>query len=138
MKKLLLVAFVAAFAFCTTSCKKDTLKDTLWKCETTEVFDMEGIGITLNINSTITFSTEAEGEIYLHLIANVAGFGELLNEESTDKMTYTYADGAGTITIAAESADDTDDVINFTVDGDKLTIVEDIEGTPITMIYTKQ
>ena len=139
MKKRLLVAFVAICAVCATSCKKEaTLKDTLGKCEMSSTQTIEGVEVAYSVLSTLTFSTETDAEMYIRMAASVAGMGEILNDESTIVLTYTYDGTKGTLTNVPTEAGEEIETINFTVEGDQLTIEEAMDGENLILTYTKQ
>ena len=72
MKKLLLVAFVAVFAFATTSCKKEKgLDGTTWKYHMSETETIQGMVMSVTMDATLNFVDETNAAEVFEKIAEI-------------------------------------------------------------------
>lgn len=137
MKKLLLVAFVAVFAFATTSCKKEKgLDGTTWKYHMSETETIQGMVMSVTMDATLNFVDETNGTMTVD--GEMAIDGQVLDKNSsTEKFTYTFDSetGKGTMTNVVENANEQAETIEFTrTDDTHISIVA--EGQ--SMVFTKE
>lgn len=137
MKKLLLVAFVAVFAFATTSCKKEKgLDGTTWKYHMSETETIQGMVMSVTMDATLNFVDETNGTLAID--GEMAVDGQVLDKNSsTEKFTYTFDSetGKGTMTNVVENANEQAETIEFTrTDDTHISIVA--EGQ--SMVFTKE
>lgn len=137
MKKLLLVAFVAVFAFATTSCKKEKgLDGTTWKYHMSETETIQGMVMSVTMDATLNFVDETNGTMTID--GEMAVDGQVLDKNSsTEKFTYTFDSetGKGTMTNVVENANEQAETIEFTrTDDTHISIVA--EGQ--SMVFTKE
>lgn len=137
MKKLLLVAFVAVFAFATTSCKKEKgLDGTTWKWHMSETETIQGMVMSVTMDATLNFVDETNGTMTVD--GEMAVDGQVLDKNSsTEKFTYTFDSetGKGTMTNVVENANEQAETIEFTrTDDTHISIVA--EGQ--SMVFTKE
>ena len=137
MKKLLLVAFVAVFAFATTSCKKEKgLDGTTWKYHMSETETIQGMVMSVTMDATLNFADETNGTLTVD--GEMAIDGQVLDKNSsTEKFTYTFDSetGKGTMTNVVENANEQAETIEFTrTDDTHVSIVA--EGQ--SMVFTKE
>ncbi|MCQ2279129.1 MAG: hypothetical protein MJZ62_07500 [Bacteroidales bacterium] len=137
MKKLLLVAFVAVFAFATTSCKKEKgLDGTTWKYHMSETETIQGMVMSVTMDATLNFVDETNGTLAID--GEMAIDGQVLDKNSsTEKFTYTFDSetGKGTMTNVVENANEQAETIEFTrTDDTHISIVA--EGQ--SMVFTKE
>lgn len=137
MKKLLLVAFVAVFAFATTSCKKEKgLDGTTWKYHMSETETIQGMVMSVTMDATLNFADETNGTLTVD--GEMAIDGQVLGKNSsTEKFTYTFDSetGKGTMTNVVENANEQAETIEFTrTDDTHISIVA--EGQ--SMVFTKE
>lgn len=137
MKKLLLVAFVAVFAFATTSCKKEKgLDGTTWKYHMSETETIQGMVMSVTMDATLNFVDETNGTMTVD--GEMAVDGQVLDKNSsTEKFTYTFDSetGKGTMTNVVENANEQAETIEFTrTDDTHISIVA--EGQ--SMVFTKE
>lgn len=137
MKKLLLVAFVAVFAFATTSCKKEKgLDGTTWKYHMSETETIQGMVMSVTMDATLNFVDETNGTLAID--GEMAVDGQVLSKNSsTEKFTYTFDSetGKGTMTNVVENANEQAETIEFTrTDDTHISIVA--EGQ--SMVFTKE
>ncbi len=137
MKKLLLVAFVAVFAFATTSCKKEKgLDGTTWKYHMSETETIQGMVMSVTMDATLNFADETNGTLTVD--GEMAIDGQVLDKNSsTEKFTYTFDSetGKGTMTNVVENANEQAETIEFTrTDDTHISIVA--EGQ--SMVFTKE
>lgn len=137
MKKLLLVAFVAVFAFATTSCKKEKgLDGTTWKCHMEESETVQGMVLSVTMDATLNFADETNGT--LSMTGAMAIDGQTLQTQNdTEKFTYTFDSetGKGTLTNVPENANEEVETIEFTKTDDTHISIN-IEGQ--AMVFTKE
>lgn len=137
MKKLLLVAFVAVFAFATTSCKKEKgLDGTTWKYHMSETETIQGMVMSVTMDATLNFVDETNGTLTVD--GEMAVDGQVLDKQNaTEKFTYTFDSetGKGTMTNVVENANEQAETIEFTrTDDTHISIVA--EGQ--SMVFTKE
>lgn len=137
MKKLLLVAFVAVFAFATTSCKKEKgLDGTTWKYHMSETETIQGMVMSVTMDATLNFVDETNGTLAID--GEMAIDGQVLDKNSsTEKFTYTFDSetGKGTMTNVVENANEQAETIEFTrTDDTHISIVADGQS----MVFTKE
>lgn len=137
MKKLLLVAFVAVFAFATTSCKKEKgLDGTTWKYHMSETETIQGMVMSVTMDATLNFVDETNGTLAID--GEMAIDGQVPDKNSsTEKFTYTFDSetGKGTMTNVVENANEQAETIEFTrTDDTHISIVA--EGQ--SMVFTKE
>lgn len=137
MKKLLLVAFVAVFAFATTSCKKEKgLDGTTWKYHMSETETIQGMVMSVTMDATLNFADETNGTLTVD--GEMAIDGQVLDKNSsTEKFTYTFDSetGKGTMTNVVENANEQAETIEFTrTDDTHISMVA--EGQ--SMVFTKE
>lgn len=137
MKKLLLVAFVAVFAFATTSCKKEKgLDGTTWKYHMSETETIQGMVMSVTMDATLNFVDETNGTMTID--GEMAIDGQVLDKNSsTEKFTYTFDSetGKGTMTNVVENANEQAETIEFTrTDDTHISIVADGQS----MVFTKE
>lgn len=137
MKKLLLVAFVAVFAFATTSCKKEKgLDGTTWKYHMSETETIQGMVMSVTMDATLNFADETNSTLTMD--GEMAIDGQVLDKNSsTEKFTYTFDSetGKGTMTNVVENANEQAETIEFTrTDDTHISIVA--EGQ--SMVFTKE
>lgn len=138
MKKLLLVAFVAVFAFATTSCKKEKgLDGTTWKYHMSETETIQGMVMSVTMDATLNFVDETNGTLTVY--GEMAVDGQVLErfDTTTEKFTYTFDSetGKGTMTNVVENANEQAETIEFTrTDDTHISMVA--EGQ--SMVFTKE
>lgn len=137
MKKLLLVAFVAVFAFATTSCKKEKgLDGTTWKYHMSETETIQGMVMSVTMDATLNFVDETNGTMTID--GEMAIDGQVLDKNSsTEKFTYTFDSetGKGTMTNVVENANEQAETVEFTrTDDTHISIVADGQS----MVFTKE
>jgi len=139
MKKLLLVAFVAVFAFATTSCSKEKeLKGTTWTASQSESYSYEGLTVDVVMNYVMNFADETNGSLTISGTESAMGITRNFGPE-TANFTYTFDGTKGTLTAQGET-------IEFTYDKDKNTITIDLsevdeetgETTSMILTFTEQ
>lgn len=121
MKKLIFATLMTFIMVGFVSCSKDKLEGTTWKATITETED----DFTLTMDLTIAFTSDKEGTLTMSSL----GFTE------TENFTYTF-DGEKGVMTGVTPDEDTGELlsIEFTVDGDELSITEEGE----TVVFKKQ
>lgn len=141
MKKFLYVALMTFVMIGMSACSKDddVLTGTKWAGQITETEN----GLTITADVAVEFTTETAGKMSVAMVMTdelrqmLIAFGMTeeeiaeMAEVETEDFTYTYdGESKGTITIKDE--DGPDSIVNFTVDGDTLTLTEEGHNVVLT------
>lgn len=120
MKKLIFATLMTFIMVGFVSCSKDKLEGTTWKATITETED----DYTWTMDLTIAFTSDKEGTLTMSAL----GFTE------SENFTYTFDGEKGVMTGVTPDEDGELLSIEFTVDGDELSITEEGE----TVVFKKQ
>lgn len=142
MKKVLMMAFVAATMLMATGCSKDdqkvfsgdSLKGTTWvgKLNVTETQTEGDIEMTMTLNSTVTikFLTESTGQQTATGTMTSSVMGQTFTEEiDEDPVNFTYTFDGTTV----RAINDDDDVVEMHLNSAKTALVLNEDGHSISL-----